>query len=196
MRASHFYVDPTWTFINHGAFGGACKVAVKGGQRWSEYSESQPLRFIDRELFPLMCHSIRALASLVKCPPTSLALVPNATYALSSVIASLPLPPGATLFCLDIGYGSVRTMLAAAAARVVGGSVVVGKVTFPLPGGPAQLLAQVLPQIPPHCSLAVYDTVTSTPTIPNNVTIIRAIAPAKPVVGSRLIIFFFALLLR
>ena len=159
MRGS-FLLDPSWTFINHGAFGGVCRVALAASQRWALHAELQPLRFIDRELFPLMCHSLRCLAAHVRAPATALALVPNATYALSSILASLPLPQGATLFCLDIGYGSVRHMLQAAAARV-GGRLVVGKVTFPLPGGAAQLLAQVLPQIPAACAAAVFDFVTS-----------------------------------
>ena len=155
-----FLLDPSWTFVNHGAFGGVSRVALAAAQRWAAHAEAQPLRFIDRQLFPLLCHSIRCLAAHVRAPPASIALVPNATYALSSVIASLPLAPGAVLFCLDIGYGSVKLMLQAAAARV-GGAVVVGKVSFPLSQGPAQLLAQVLPQIPAGCALAVFDAVTS-----------------------------------
>ena len=160
LRDAFFLLDPAWTFVNHGAFGGACSVALRAAQRWGEHAERQPLRFIDRELFPLLCHSVKRLAALVKCAPAALVLVPNATYALTSVINSVPLPRGATLFCLDIGYGSVKLMLQAAAARV-GGTVVVGRVAFPLPGGPEALLAQVAPQIPAGCSLAVFDFVTS-----------------------------------
>jgi len=160
LKCSNYFLDPSWTFLNHGAFGGACRVAVRSAQRWSEYAEQQPLRFIDRELFPLMCHSVRCLASLVKCPPTSLVLVSNATYALSSIIESFPLPTGAVVFCLDIGYGSVKTMLLSAVSKV-GGKLVVGKVSFPLNGGPSELVSQIAPQIPPDCVLAVFDYVTS-----------------------------------
>ena len=160
LKLASFFIDQSWVFMNHGAFGGACRVAVSSAQRWGEYAERQPLRFIDRELFPLMCYSVRRLASFVKVPPTSLALVPNATYALSSIIDSFPLSPGSVLFCLDIGYGSVKTMLLNAAAKV-GGRLVVGKVTFPVVDGPSGLLAQITPQIPHDCSLAVFDFVTS-----------------------------------
>lgn len=154
----HFYLDPSWTFINHGAFGGACKLAMKASQRWAEYAEKQPLRFIDRELFALMCYSIRRLASLLGCAPTSLALVPNATYALTSIIGSFKLSPGDSVFMLDIGYGSVKKMLQTACDRS-GASLVVGKVTFPTDR--EGLARQAADQVPDSCKLAVIDHITS-----------------------------------
>ena len=121
-RDAHFSLDPSWTFVNHGAFGASCRAARRAARRWADHAELQPLRFIDRELFPLLCHSLRRAAALVRAPPTSLALVPNATYALWSVIRSIAgersaaagaaakaAPP--TVCMLDIGYGSVQKML-------------------------------------------------------------------------------------
>jgi selenocysteine lyase/cysteine desulfurase len=156
---SSFFIDPAWTFLNHGAFGGASRVALRSAQRWAEYCESQPLRYIDRELFPLLVASVRALALLVHAPQTSIALVPNATYALTSTIRSVPLAPGDVVFCLDVGYGSVRTMLADAATRV-GARLVVGAVAFPLTT-PEALVAAVAPQIPRGAALCVFDHITS-----------------------------------
>jgi selenocysteine lyase/cysteine desulfurase len=159
FKGAFFYLDPSWTFLNHGAFGGACRPALRAAQRWAEHAEAQPLRFIDRELFPLMVHSVRAAARLVGAPPASIALCPHATYALHSVISSQPLREGDTLFCLDVGYGSVRKMLALAAERA-GARVVVGAVPFPLTT-PAALVAAVEAQVPPGCALAVFDHVAS-----------------------------------
>jgi isopenicillin-N epimerase len=55
MRDTHFLLDPEWTFINHGAFGTPLRVAVEGGNLWRLHCARQPLRFIDRQLFPLVC---------------------------------------------------------------------------------------------------------------------------------------------
>lgn len=154
-----FYLDPAWTFLNHGAFGGACRPALRAAHRWAEHAEAQPLRFIDRELFALMVHSVRCAARLVRAPPISIALCCHATYALHSVIASLPLSAGDTLFCLDIGYGSVKKMLALAADRA-GARLVVGTVPFPLTT-PAALVEAVEAQVPPGCALAVFDHISS-----------------------------------
>jgi len=48
-----------WTFLNHGAFGAVLKEALLTSQRVQNYAESQPVRFIDRELFPqiVMVHA-------------------------------------------------------------------------------------------------------------------------------------------
>lgn len=82
MRDAHFLLDRDWTFINHGAFGvqpspptrrllsffanggligvplgraGApLRIAVEVGNRWRLHNARQPLRFVDRQLFPLV----------------------------------------------------------------------------------------------------------------------------------------------
>jgi hypothetical protein len=44
-----FMIDfTTWTFLNHGAFGGVCKPAHAEATRWREHCEKQPLTFLDR----------------------------------------------------------------------------------------------------------------------------------------------------
>jgi isopenicillin-N epimerase len=156
----HFLVDKSWVYLNHGAFGGSARVALRAAQRWAEHAEVQPLRWFDRELFPLLVDSIRQLAAIVNAPPANIALVPHATYALSSVISSLALREGDVLFCLDVGYGSVRKMLAEAAARSKA-SLVIGVVPFPLTT-PEAFTAAIAEQIPlGNTVLAVFDHVTS-----------------------------------
>jgi isopenicillin-N epimerase len=160
LRAE-FLLDFDWTFVNHGAFGAAARGAHAESRAWSEYAEEQPLRFIDRELFPHMCEAIRAVAVLVRAPPPCVSLVPNATYGLNSVISSqrARLGPGSTVFMLDIGYGSVKKMLARA-CEGTGASVVVGVIPFPLTG-PEDVVSKVLAVLPPSPSLVVLDHVTS-----------------------------------
>jgi isopenicillin-N epimerase len=167
LLSSAFFLDKSWTFVNHGAFGAACRPAMRAAQRWAEYAEEQPLRFIDRELFPLMCHSIRRVARdlLGGVPPCTVALVPNATYALTSAILSCPpLERGDAVFMLDIGYGSVKKMLTQACERAAGGGggvdLVVGSVSFPV-AGKEDLARKAVAAVPPNCRLAVVDHITS-----------------------------------
>ena len=115
MRAN-FLLDDDWTFVNHGAFGAPCKTAFDAAAAWRRHAELQPLRFVDRELFPHLVASLKALGDVLRLSPRDLALAPNATAALNVAVpaaaAARGLGPGAGLLLLDCGYGSVRTLAA------------------------------------------------------------------------------------
>jgi isopenicillin-N epimerase len=53
------------------------------------YCERQPLRFLDRELLPLLAFTTRRLADFIDATPSDLALVPNVTTGINSVIRSV-----------------------------------------------------------------------------------------------------------
>lgn len=45
----HFLIDfESWTFINHGAFGGVLRCAQREAEAWRQRCEAQPLLFLDR----------------------------------------------------------------------------------------------------------------------------------------------------
>ena len=115
MRAN-FLLDDDWTFVNHGAFGAPCRAAFDVAAAWRCHAELQPLRFVDRELFPHLVASLRALGGVLNLSPRDLALMPNATAALNVAVPAAArardLGPGAGLLVLDCGYGSVRTLAA------------------------------------------------------------------------------------
>ena len=161
VRAKCFLLDPSWTFINHGAFGAACNRALEASRAWQRYTEEQPLRFIDRELFPLLCHSIRRVAEFVHAPPTSIAIVPNATYALTSVIQSHNVATGDVICTLDIGYGSLKKMAlhSLSMKSLNPDSYVSLKIDIPCTKN--DLIVQVLEKVPFNCSLLIVDHVTS-----------------------------------
>ena len=64
FRKAHFFLEPT-AFLNHGAFGAALKEGLQSATMWREYSEQQPLRFLDREALPHLAHVIRRVAAFV-----------------------------------------------------------------------------------------------------------------------------------
>eukprot|EP00878_Enallax_costatus_P024355 GHUV01025989.1.p1 GENE.GHUV01025989.1~~GHUV01025989.1.p1 ORF type:complete len:171 (+),score=47.07 GHUV01025989.1:199-711(+) len=101
----HFMIDfKQWTFINHGAFGAVSQAAYECAELWRRHCELQPLRFIDRELFPQLVRVIRELAAFVNCRPQDLVLLPNATTGLNAVISSVQLSPGDVVYSLNIGW--------------------------------------------------------------------------------------------
>ncbi|GLC60560.1 hypothetical protein PLESTB_001626900 [Pleodorina starrii] len=177
-----FMVDfKNWTFINHGAFGAVCRAAHQESNQWREHCEAQPLRFLDRELFPHMVRVMREMADFIGADPRDLVFVPNATTGLNVAIQAAGLRPGDTMYMLNIGYGSVKKMAQAASAAAAGRgagtsaadgggggdgeapggiNVVYGEVTFPI-SSPLDIVDLVSRTLPPATRLAVFDSVTS-----------------------------------
>ena len=58
----NFPLSTDWAFVNHGAFGAALKCGNSLASKWKDYSETQPLRYFDRDLLPHLAYSIRMLA--------------------------------------------------------------------------------------------------------------------------------------
>ncbi|KAL6061598.1 putative L-cysteine desulfhydrase 1 isoform X2 [Balamuthia mandrillaris] len=110
MLRQHFLLDEAWTFINHGAFGATAKVALQAANKWREHVCLQPLRFIDRELFPYLVAALREFGPYVGASPQDITFLPHATTGLNAVLNSLALQPGEVVCMLDIGYGSVKKM--------------------------------------------------------------------------------------
>ena len=89
IRRTHWRVSPDWTFINHGAFGGALVPAMSIKRRYEDVMEEQPLRFVDRQLLPQLVHATRSLAGFLHARPQDIALVENATMGLNAAISSV-----------------------------------------------------------------------------------------------------------
>lgn len=159
MRNRHFFLDSSWTFVNHGAFGAACKIGLNCAQEWQIYAESQPLKFIDRELFNHLVKSTRRMASFVHADPREVVLLPNVTTGLNTVIRSCGISEGDCVYMLDIGYGSVKKMLEHV-CNSVGAEVIMQHVSFPL-HSEDDLVELVSRTLPSTARLAVFDHITS-----------------------------------
>src|SRR5690606_37132676 len=106
-----FPLQTSWTFLNHGAFGLTFSEVLEESQRWRLFCDGQPLRFYDRELFPLLAYSIRMMAAYVDCPPSELFLIENVTYGLNCIVNSLQYTEGDTIVCFSLTYGSTKKIL-------------------------------------------------------------------------------------
>jgi len=155
-----FLIDfEQWTFLNHGAFGGACKVAMNARDAYSHYMERNSLRFIDRELFPLVIHSIKRMAALVHGDPARLVFCPNATTAINAVVQR-SIKKGDVVFCLDIAYGSVKTLLKEQCQQV-GASLHLQPLDTKNLTSKQDIINQVKLAMPSDCTFAVFDHVAS-----------------------------------
>lgn len=116
INRSHFALDlHTWTFLNHGAFGASTHEAIKAVEYWHSQANKQPLKFHDRDLFPLLMQSIEALATFLEVSnPKELVLLPNATSGLHAVLASIlqsRLAKAKTVVLFSTRYDAVRAIL-------------------------------------------------------------------------------------
>src|SRR5437764_1820122 len=84
-------LDPQITFLNHGSFG-ATPIAVLAKQdEYRAQLEREPVRFMVRELEPLLDEARAALAEFVGADAAGIAFLPNATAGVNAVVRSLDL---------------------------------------------------------------------------------------------------------
>lgn len=107
-----FMLDKSWTFLNHGAFGASLKCGYDRAQQWRFFLEEQPLRYFDRFLLPHLVHSTRCLADFTHTSPTHLALLPNVTSGMNTVIQGYcrEYKDNAKVLLWETTYGSVKKM--------------------------------------------------------------------------------------
>jgi isopenicillin-N epimerase len=79
--------------------------------RWQQYAESQPLRFYDREVLPLLVDVIRRYAKFLNCKPTELVFVENCTFAFNSVLKSIDIKKNEKIFIFNTTYGVYKKIL-------------------------------------------------------------------------------------
>ncbi len=157
--ARHWSLDPDIQFLNHGSFG-ACPTAVLAMQQELRARlESEPVRFLGREIEGLLDHARAELAAFVGADPDDLAFVPNATTGVNAVLRSLRLAAGDEILTTDHAYNACRNALEYVAARG-GARVVVARVPFPV-DSPARVVEAILGAVTARTRLALIDYVTS-----------------------------------
>lgn len=112
-------LDRSIAHLNHGSFGAVPIPVLEEQQRWRERAEANPMRFHEREL-PRLFDGVRErVAGFVNADPAGLVLLPNATAAMASVLASKALEPGDHVLVTNHAYAGVRAAahIACVAAR-------------------------------------------------------------------------------
>lgn len=156
---ARFALDPAITFLNHGSFGACPRVVLEAQSMLRARMEAEPVRFFVREAPAMLDRARETIARFVGADPRDLAFVRNATQAVASVLASLPLAPGDELLTTDHAYAACRNALDHHAAKS-GARVVVARVPFPL-ADPREVVDAVLGAVTSRTKLALIDHVTS-----------------------------------
>ena len=152
-------LDPSVRFLNHGSFGACPRAVLLRQGELRARMEAEPVRFMVRELPALLDDVGRALGGFLGADPQDLALVPNASTGVSTVLRSLDLQPGDELLTCDHAYPACKNALEAVAARA-GARVTVARVPFPV-RGPDEVLGAFLAAVTGRTRLALVDHVTS-----------------------------------
>ncbi len=152
-------LDPDITYLNHGAFG-ATPIAVLAKQNdFRTQLEREPVRFMNRELEPLLDAARAELARFVGAEPENLAFVPNATAGVNAVLRSLDLDQHDELLVTDQEYNASRNVLDYVAG-LAGAKVVVAEIPFPI-ASPEVAIERVLEKVTARTRLVLIDHVVS-----------------------------------
>ena len=158
-HAQHWTLDPAVCFLNHGSFG-ACPIPVLAAQQeLRARMEREPVRFLLRELEPLLDAARVQLGHFLQADPRHLAFVGNATAGVNAVVRSLDFQPGDEILTTDHAYNACRNVLLDVAGRT-GARVVVARVPFPVADGP-QITDAILAAVTARTRLALIDHITS-----------------------------------
>jgi isopenicillin-N epimerase len=175
--ARHWNLDPDVIFLNHGSFGATPRPVLDAQAAWRERMEREPVAFFARDLEGAADAVRAALGAFVGADPDDLALVPNATAAIATVLRSLELAPGYELLTTDYAYNAARNALAHAAERS-GATLVVAPVPFP-GTTPDDVADRLLGAVTPRTRLVLIDHVTS------STALVLPVAEIVAVLGER-----------
>jgi isopenicillin-N epimerase len=157
--ASHWCLDPSVTYLNHGSFG-ACPSAVLAEQSALRLEmEREPVDFLSGTLPARLNAAREALSAFLGADPADLVFVPNATAGVNAVLRSLEFEPDDELLVTNHTYAACRKSIDFVAARS-GARVVVANLPFPC-SHDEEIIGAVMRQVSPRTRLALMDHVTS-----------------------------------
>jgi len=101
-----FLLDPTVTFLNHGAFGACPRPVFDRYQARQLELEREPVDFIARKLPELLAEARASLGDYLGVPGDDVAFVQNATTGVNIAARSLDLRAGDEILTTDLEYGA------------------------------------------------------------------------------------------
>lgn len=156
---SHWDLDGSFTFLNHGSYGAVPRVVMQEQSAVRARMEREAVRFFKVDLEHLLDDTRRSIAGLVNCRAQCIAPMPNATAAIATVLANTPLGTGDEVVVTSHEYMSgINELERICAAR--GAVLVKAHIPFPIEG-PEVVTRAVLGCLSSRTKLAIVSHVTS-----------------------------------
>lgn len=152
-------LNPEIAYLNHGSFG-ATPIDILTHQRSiQDQLEFEPVQFMLRTMPEGLWESQEALGAFIGAKPEDIVLLENATSAVNTIIAHLPLEPGDEILFVDQVYGACRKTAEFYAQRSGARCR-----SIPLPLGlsdPQEVVEVVKAAWTPSCKLLLFDHICS-----------------------------------
>ncbi|MGZ4810770.1 MAG: aminotransferase class V-fold PLP-dependent enzyme, partial [Thermoanaerobaculia bacterium] len=155
----HWLLDPAITFLNHGSFGATPRAVLDKQTEYRLRMEREPVRFLVRELEPLLDAARRKVAAFVGAEAESLVFVPNATAGVNAVLRSLDLDQNDELLVTNQEYNASRNALDYV-AQLAGAKVVAVDIPFPI-ASPDDVVDRIVSGVTDRTRLLLIDHITS-----------------------------------
>jgi isopenicillin-N epimerase len=159
MPATEWALDDTVAFLNHGSFGACMKATLEVQRGWRDKLEAHPVRFLARDLEDLLDWTRSEIGAFIGADPDDMALMPNATAGVNTVLRSLRFERGDDILATDHAYNAclnaVRFVAAQSAAKVI-----LARIPFPIES-PDEAFDAIMAAVTPKTKLAMIDHVTS-----------------------------------
>jgi isopenicillin-N epimerase len=151
-------LEYTVAHLNHGSMGAVPSPVLAEQASWRDRMEINPVRFFTRELGPGLDEARAEATAFLGLPADAAVFLPNATTAVSTVLASVPLAAGDAVLVTDQGYGAVRI----AAERWAGDAGArVDVVGVPLDADDDEAVQRIVDGVTPATKLAIIDHIAS-----------------------------------
>ncbi len=157
--ATEWALDPTVTYLNHGAFGACLRAILEVQRGWRDKLEAHPARFLARELEDLLDWSRSEIGGFTSSDADDLALMPNSTTGVNTVLRSLRFERGDEILVTDHVYNACLNAVRFTAARS-SARVTVAHIPFPIQS-PDQAFDAIMAAVTPNTRLALIEHVTS-----------------------------------
>lgn len=155
----HWLLESDATFLNHGSFGATPRVVLEAQTRWRTRMESQPVRFMQRELPEALHAGIERLAAFLGARADDLAFVDNATAGVNAVLRSIDWRAGDEIVLSRQAYEAVAQAVRYIADRH-GVQLRLAAIPFPIDTDDA-IVDAYQQALSPRTRLAIVDHVSS-----------------------------------
>lgn len=157
--ARYWPIDSKAIYLNHGSFGACPRFILEKQSQYRDQFESQPVRFLMREMEALYNHSRQKVAHFVNANNEDLVFVQNATAGVNTIFRSLKFKPGDEIIFTNHIYGACKRLLEYISDQT-GAVLVEALYDFPIES-PDVIRDAILARVTSRTRIALIDHITS-----------------------------------